>query len=173
MTTPLIANINAPQYINQSAIDVFDLEVIINGVPADPDDQAVNVTMINQATNATVFSRAAEPVANHPGEYNLQLLVSDTSQLGNFTIQWSYAIGGSPVTYNTYVQVGPYSAVYASLVPSMKAIVESVWMRFADEFDSPAGGPNLQTYYQTRFNRGRIAELLRVACGRLNTASQP
>lgn len=173
MTTPLIANINDPQYINQTATDVLALQVIIDGVPADPDGQAVTVTMINQVTSATVFSRTATPVANHPGEYNLQLTAADTSQVGNFTVQWAYAIGGNPVSYDTYVLIGPYSPTYAGLVPAMKMIVESVWMRFADEFDSPAGGPNLQTYYQTRFNRGRIAELLRVACGRLNTAAQP
>lgn len=173
MTTPLIANINDPQYINQTATDVLALQVIIGGVPADPDGQVVTVTMINQATSVTVFSRAATPVANHPGEYNLQLTAADTSQVGTYTVQWAYSIAGNPVSYDTYVMVGAYSPTYAALVPAMKMIVESVWMHFADLFDSANGGPNLQTYYQTRFNRGRIAELLRVACGRLNTAAQP
>jgi hypothetical protein len=173
MTTPLIANINDPQYINQSATDVLALQIIIGGVPADPDEQAVNVTMTNQSTSAVIFSRAADRVANQTGEYNLTLLVSDTAIVGNYTVQWAYSINGSAVTYDTYITVGPYSPTYASLVPAMRAIVEQVWMRFADEFDSPAGGPNLQTYYQSRFNRGRIAELLKIACGRLNTQSQP
>lgn len=173
MTTPLIADINNPQYIGQFATDVLALQIIIGGIPADPDDQAVTVTMTNQATSVVAFSRAATSVANTPGEYNLTLTSADSSTVGIYTVLWAYSIMGNPVSYETYVQIGASSPAYDGLVPAMKQIVESVWMRFSDEFDSPTGGPNLQTYYQTRWNRGRVAQLLRIACGRLNTAAQP
>jgi hypothetical protein len=55
----------------------------------------------------------------------------------------------------------------------MKSIVDDTWIKFADLFDSPEGGPNLQTYYQTHFSRNRIAQLLKTAVGLLNTTAQP
>jgi hypothetical protein len=42
-----------------------------------------------------------------------------------------------------------------------------------DGYDSPQGGPNLQMWYQTHFNRGRLAQLLRQAIQHLNVMGQP
>ena len=55
----------------------------------------------------------------------------------------------------------------------MKCIVESVWVRFADMFDSPQGGPHLQVFFQTAFSRGRLAQLLQIALGKINLTMQP
>jgi hypothetical protein len=55
----------------------------------------------------------------------------------------------------------------------MKQIVTNVWIRFEDTFDSPQGGPHLQVYFQTQMSRGRLAQLLRLALGFLNTMAQP
>lgn len=173
MTAPLITDINDPQYINQYATDVLALQVYIGGALADPDNQLVTVSMTNQATNTVAFSRAATRTG--VGSYQTQLSSSDSSQVGNYTVGWTYTIGGSGNVnvYNTYVAIGAFSATYGVLTTDMRAIVEGVWLRLGDLYDSPAGGPNLATYFQTRFNRGRLAELLRVAMGRLNTAAQP
>jgi hypothetical protein len=171
MSMPLVANIDDPQYINQYGTDVLALQVIIGGVDADPDGESITVTMTNQDTLVVAFTQTATRTA--VGQYQIQLTPTQSGVPGNYTIAWSYTINGTPVVYDTYITIGPYSATYDALVPAMQQIINSVWMRFADLFDSPAGGPNLQTYYQTRFNRGRLADLLRVACGRLNTAAQP
>src|SRR5260370_27118806 len=55
----------------------------------------------------------------------------------------------------------------------MQDLLESVWIRFADEFDSPSGGPNLQSYFQAHWSRGRIAQLMKISIGKLNTIAQP
>lgn len=166
-------------YVSQYAQDVLTLDVRVAGQPADVDGDAVTVEFYLQGdefavpvpADTQVFSRAATRV--DVGLYETQLTSEDSQAPGNYRVHWSYAIASVPQVYDSYVVIGFAAPPYDNLDASMKAIVDSVWVRFADLFDSPEGGPNLQTYFQTHFGRGRIAQLLRVAVGRLNTMAQP
>jgi hypothetical protein len=75
--------------------------------------------------------------------------------------------------YRSYVEVGQANPAYDRLAAPMKDIVDTCWIRFADLFDSPGGGPNLLTYFQTHYGRGRLAQLMKIAVGTLNTVAQP
>lgn len=168
MTDPLPEEI----WVNQYDPVVLGINVYVRGQVGDPDGNAVTVTMTNTATGAPVFTaRAATRVA--PGAYEIQMSSEDTSATGGFTLVWHYALSGVAQTLTTAIEVGQFSPDYAALSDGMKAIVESCWHRFADMFDSPDGGPNLQVYFQSHFTRGRIAQLLRIAMGILNTTAQP
>lgn len=86
--------------------------------------------------------------------------------------------GGSPdpvvaQTYVSYVEVGEASPTYDGLPTPMKEIVENIWWRFADLFDSPLGGPHLQVYMQSHFGRERLSQILISSIGRMNIVSQP
>lgn len=168
MTTP---DFRERQYVSRFSADVLGLSVQRDGIPADVDGFAVSVSMTNEATGAVVFTRPATNVG--VGLYEVALTSSDTDVVGNYRILWSYVMDGVGETYETYIQVGESAPDYDRLEPGFKDIVDSVWMRFADLFDSPFGGPNLQTYFQTHFGRNRLAQLLRVAVGLLNTTAQP
>lgn len=159
------------QYISQYAQDVLGLTIIVAGTPTDPDNSSVTVTLINEQTLATVFSRGATRVA--VGEYQTQLTSAESAQPDDYRVNWVYAIDGQAQYYDAYVTIGQASPTYDALDAGMKEIVDQVWIRFADLFDAPQGGPNLQTYFEANFHRGRIAQLLRVAVGRLNTIAQP
>jgi hypothetical protein len=50
---------------------------------------------------------------------------------------------------------------------------EQVWVRFADLFDSAGGGPNLQSYFQSHWSRGRVAQLMSNSLLRINASAQP
>lgn len=159
------------QYVSRYANDVLGLAVQVAGVPGDVDGNAVTVRMVNEATGTEVFERQA--TREGTGLYETSLTGEESGTVGNFRVEWSYSIGGVAETYTTYIAVGEVSPTYDRLTPGLKAVVDSVWMRFADLFDSPYGGPNLQTYFQSHFGRERIAQLMRIGAGRLNTMAQP
>lgn len=159
-------------WINQYDPAVLGMNVYVRGQIGDPDSNLVQVTMISEDTGAPVFTNRAATRAD-VGAYEIQLTSAETEVIGPYTLTWSYALDGITESSDIAIQVGQFSPEYAALSDGMKGIVESGWNRFEDLFDSPLGGPNLQVYAQSHFNRGRIAQLLRVAVGRLNTAAQP
>jgi hypothetical protein len=161
---------NDRQYVSQYAVDVMGLKILQNQVPIDADG-GVTLTMVSENSGNEVFSRLA--THNATGDYSVTLSSAETSVPGSYTLVWTYVLGGQPQYYETGVEVGPSAPSYDGLVPEMKDLVEQVMIRLADTIDSPGGGPNLTTYVQSKFGRGRIAELMRIALGRLNTVAQP
>jgi hypothetical protein len=159
------------QYVSQYANDVLILTIVVAGQFTDADGQDVTATMFDEHSHATVFSRPANRADT--GDYRITLTSSESGAPGDYRVRWEYLVDGVPRTYDTFVTVGAASPTYDGLTPDMKEVVDQVWVRFADLFDSPAGGPHLQTYFEARFSRGRVAQLLRVAVGRLNTVAQP
>lgn len=159
------------RWVNQYDTPTLGLIVYIQGVPADPDNNAVTVTMTDNNTESILFTRPAARA--DVGAYQLALTSADTGQAGSFTLRWEYVSGGVADYYDTVIEIGVFSPDYAALPADMQDIIEQSWNRFEDLFDSVDGGPHLQTYRQTHFTRNRIAQLLRIALGRLNTVSQP
>lgn len=159
------------QYISQYAQDFLSFAISSAGTLVDPDSNVVMVTCSNVDTEQVAFSRPAARVAT--GQYQVNLASQETSVPGNYTARAQYTISGAAEAYEGLFQIGKSAPPYDVLTADMKGIVESVWARFSDLFDSPLGGPNLQTYFQTKFDRGRMAQLMRVAVGRLNTVAQP
>lgn len=159
------------QYISQFARDVLGLTISTFGSPTDPDGQAVTVMLVNETSHATVLSRPADRAG--VGDYRVTLTPQESAEPGEYRIRWEYVLDGVGQVYDTYAEIGRSSPGYDRLAPGMKEIVDQVWVRFADLFDAPQGGPHLATYFESRFGRGRVAQLLRVAVGRLNTIAQP
>jgi hypothetical protein len=160
------------QWVNQYDPVTLGLRIYVHGQVADPDSQIVTVTMTDESTDTALFTGRVTTRAEL-GAYEIQLTSDDTDTIGSFKLVWSYAIASTPESVTTFIQVGEFSPDYAALSDGMKALVETTWNRFEDQFDSPQGGPNLQVYFQSHFNRGRMAQLLRIAVGRLNTVAQP
>lgn len=172
MTTVETTNVDFRErmYLSQFSTMGFGLSLNLDGLLSDADGN-VSVTMTNEADNSVVFTRNAEHIST--GVYVVGTRSAETSKPGLYTVSWNYSMGGAPDFYQTYVEVGRTAPAYDSLSSEMKDLLERTWIRFADLFDSPAGGPNLQTYFQTHYSRNRMATLLRIALGVLNTAAQP
>lgn len=167
----MTADFRDRQYISQNATDIVGLAINVAGVPTDADGNLVQVTMFAENTNTQVFQRGTDHPAT--GLYETQLAPSESGTPGPVTFVWSYDLNSVVQEYRTYAYIGESAPAYDSLSPGMKGIVDDVWLRFADLFDSPDGGPNLQTYFQSNYGRGRVAQLLKVAVGLLNTTAQP
>lgn len=170
---PGTADYRERRYISAYATDVLGLMLYSAGVPSDADAGVMLAFIRTSGSDApvTVFSEQATKTAT--GTYEVTLTSDQTSTPGLYTLSWSYALNGAAQTYQTYAEIGQPTPDYDQLAPAMKQICDSVWIRLADLFDHPTGGPHLQTYFQDHFGRGRIAQLLRIALGRLNTMAQP
>lgn len=146
----------------------------VYGQPAAPDGDVV-VSMTPQFTHdpEVTLGGTWTATATSTTEYEVVLPPAATSTPGPFLARWDYTVGGHARAGEQPVMIGGSAPAYDALSPEWKAIVESVWLRVADQFDSPMGGPHLQVYMQAHFGRNRIAQLLPIALGRMNTISQP
>lgn len=159
------------RFVSQYGIESVGLEVRRQGVLADADANLVTARMTSLDDATVVFDRQALHVAL--GQYETLLSSAETATPGIWKVTWSYALDAIPQTFVGLLEVGESAPAYDALDVGFKAIIESVWIRFADLFDSPEGGPHLQVYFQSRFGRGRMAQLLKIALQRLNTVAQP
>lgn len=169
MTNPALADPRERRYLSPYSGDGVGLLIHRLGQLADADGD-VETSLVDEEGNPA-FTAVADKVDT--GSYVTLNSPQQTARSGLFTVRWNYALGGVNQSYESYVEIGQPNPSYDNLPEGMKDVIEMCWMRFADLYDSPAGGPHFQTYFQTHYNRGRMADLLRIAMGTLNTVSQP
>lgn len=159
------ASISEYQYISRFSQDLLGLQIFQAGEPADA-DAGVTVELINIEDNLLVTTYSAA----HPsiGEYTILTSSAHTDTPGYYKLIWTYSIGTLPQVYETFIQIGEVAPAFDALPSQFKDIVERVWQRFGDGFDSLTGGPNIQVYFQSHFNRGRIAQAMQWALNRIN-----
>jgi len=166
-------------YHSQFASDLLGIIVNLSGALTDPDNQLVALSMVPVAEIDTGLASTAPPLFSavasrqSPGVYTYQTSSSDLSQVGYATIFWSFTLGGVAQRVQTWVHIEPPAPAYDQLPQVARNVIEEVHAKFADSFDAPFGGPNLQQWAQTHFGRNRIAQLLYQAVGHLNNVAQP
>lgn len=147
------------------------IETRLNGVLTDVAGDVLVGMVPAEGDGAPIF---ADRVAEHvdTGIYEVVLNSGDTSSLGLHLLTFLYTLSGVQI-FTGYLEVTPPTPNYDALTDEGRIAVERTWIKLGDLFDSPYGGPHLQVYLQTRFDRERLAQLLSGAVGRLNTISQP
>jgi len=156
--------------MSQFDTSTVGITVFVAGQQGDPDGNIVTVSMYDIEDNQ-IFNQLA--IRTSVGNYQMTFTTAQSAVPGFYTIAWDFTIASQPQELQTYIQIGATNPAYDSLDAGMKGIVESVWIRFADMFDSPQGGPHLQVFFQTAFSRGRLAQLLQIALNKINLTMQP
>lgn len=155
--------------------DIYNLDFTVadaNGVIVDA-DAPPTASFRFYSDNTQLWSR---PTLDLPetGVYRLTLSSVETATPGLYYVLWSYTLNTIPQLYRTDIEIpAGRTAIYSSLSDEYRGIVDAVWWKFADGFDSALGGPHLQMYAQGSFGRETLAGLLGAALGKLNTTSQP
>lgn len=163
------------RYFGRNTVQVVGLSLIgSDGVTPIDADGSVTFTYYLDNPDGTI-TQIFQRTATHAGlgMYEVTFQASDTAAVGNYHGVWSYDLQTVPETYTIYTVVGESNPAYDQLTDPFKDVVDNVWIRFADLFDSPAGGPHLQTYYQAHWSRGRMAQLMGMGLRRLNVVAQP
>lgn len=141
------------------------------GEPSEAD--ALPVLTFTSDLPDTEFTPVIPTVEREGLDYIAFLPSTATETPGPYLGTWEYQVGGVARVGQQPLVVGEASPAYDALPWGMQSLVDTVWLRMADMFDSPLGGPHLQVYVQSHFGRERIAQLLPVALGRLNLVAQP
>jgi len=168
---PLSGIFSDRRYVSMYRVEALGFHVLRSGAATDADGDVIATFQSLDESPGTLFTRVA--TKTDTGVYEVTLSSAETSYPGIFTLLWNYWLDGIEQNYVGYVEVGQPSPTYDSLDIGFQGIIESTYIRFADLFDSPEGGPHLAVYFQSHFGRERMAQLLRIALGRLNTISQP
>lgn len=162
-------------YVSQFSQPPLGFSVYIGGVLADPDGSIVTARLLMQNPDGSTFQvNAYTATRTAAGVYQVTPSSADTQNPGQAALIWSYTVAGLAQTYVSYLVIGQANPHYDVLPLVMQDFIEGqVWVRFADLFDSAEGGPNLQSYYQTHWSRGRIAQLMGIALQKINGVAQP
>jgi hypothetical protein len=161
-------------YVSQFSRPALTHAIYIAGEPGDPDGQSVTGQLYLQNADGAVSPVSTySAVRQQAGVYVITPSSADTSVPSEAELAWAYSVGGQAQQYASYLTIGPANPAYDALPQDMQDLLELVWIRFADEFDSASGGPNLQSYFQAHWSRGRIAQLMAIAVSKLNTIAQP
>jgi hypothetical protein len=163
------------QYLSQFSQPPLKFSIYIGGVLADPDGQHVAGRLVMDNPDGTSSQvNAYTAVREDAGVYVITPSSADTQIPGYAELDWSYTISSQPQQYASYLEIGPVNPHWDSLPPEMQDFLEQqVWVRFTDLFDSPGGGPNLQSYFQAHWSRGRAAQMMGIALSKINSVGQP
>jgi hypothetical protein len=164
------------EYVSQFSMPSLQLQIHVAGVPADPDGGTATAQLLLQNADGTVSPVNSYTAAKlGPGLFQVVPSSNDTARPSDAELVWAYSISSAPQQYATFLTIGPANPAYDNLQPQFKDAVESVWMRFSDMCDSPAGGPNINStpYFQAHWSRGRVAQLMAIAIDKISTTGQP
>lgn len=159
-------------FVGRYSIYNLDLTVVdAEGGIVDADALPV-ATFKSWVDEVTIWTRTMTRLSL--GTYRVTISSVESSDPGIFFLLSEYDLSGVPQVYRTDIEIPQTtSSLYESLTPEYREIVEAVWDRFEDLIDSPLGGPHLAAYTQSNFGRERVAQLLRIGMGVINTAAQP
>lgn len=162
----------------------LNIKGIINGAESfiDPDPGTVSLQLYlednpdTETPPGNILATATDVsglVHVSTGVYTYTLQPNQTIDSSLITALWSYKVQGTQFSYYDFYETVEPMPTYDSLSDSYKSVVEQTNWMIGDLYDSVDGGPHLIDEFQTKFGYERLAQILVIACNRLNYESQP
>lgn len=158
--------------ISQYSTDNIGIGVYERNDYTDPDNNEVSISVIREDGDVTVIGNDLA-TRDDLGLYSYLLPTSVTSIKGNYTAVWSYVVDGEPKEFKYQFAVVDPQPFFDSLNGEQKQMVENIYHRVSDTFDSTVGGPYLWELPQSSFSFETIAKLMVVDAMNLINYSKP
>lgn len=141
------------------------------GVYHDADGDVI-LQIVRDSDQVTVVDQF---IASHDGIglYSYVLESSVTGTKGNYTVSWTWIMTGVNEAFTQYLIVVDPQPYWDSLNSDQKQLVDNVYHKVSDGFDSTIGGPYLWELPQSSFGLETIARLMTVDAMALINFSKP
>lgn len=146
--------------VSQYAAEYVGVATYENGELADPDGDAVTVSVLRDSDGAIVVNNAPA-IKDDTGLFSYQLTSNDNAVKGDYTVTWNYVMNTQPRSFIDTYTVTDSMTYWDSLSADERNLVNNVYHKVSDTFDSMEGGPYLWELYQTQWNAFEtIAQLM-------------
>lgn len=161
--------------VSQYSTDMIGIAVYERNEYTDAYNDEVNITIVRDSDQHPMVSDIASK-GETTGLYSYSLPIDVTSTKGDYTAVWSYAVGpdeGDSREFKYEFTVVNPQPFFDSLNGEQKQMVENIYHRVSDGFDSTIGGPYLWELPQASFSFETIAKLMVVDAMNLINYSKP
>lgn len=132
-----------------------------------PDTETPPGNLIDTVTDTTGL------IHNSTGVYTFVLQPDQTLDASLLTGIWKYTVQGAQFVYYDFYEIVDPMLTFDGLSDEQKSVVRQTSWQMGDLYDSTDGGPHLIEEFQTKYGYERLAQLLLIACQRLNYESIP
>lgn len=158
--------------VSQYSTDTIGIGIYEQNQYVDADNQEVFVSVLRE-DNESIIIENDMATRDDLGLYSYALSPIITSIKGDYTVTWSYTVNSMQKEFKYQFKVVDPQPFFDSLDPAQKQMVDNIYHRVADGFDSTIGGPYLWELPQSSFSYETIARLMVVDAMNLINFSKP
>lgn len=157
--------------VSQYSTDTIGIGIYEQNQYQDADGDVL-VSVLREETNTLVIDGEVA-TRDDLGLYSFALTVPVTSIKGDYTAAWHYEVNGTSKEFKYQFKVVDPQPFFDSLDAEQKQMVDNIYHRVSDGFDSTIGGPYLWELPQSSFSYETIAKLMVVDAMNLINYSKP
>lgn len=153
--------------ISQFSADTIGIAIIEGNTPTDADGDVVTLTIVRSESGGGTTTVVTDAAATHdttgdPGFYFYNLTLATTQQKAIYTVTWSWQIAAEDRVFAYEFEIVDRQQWFDQLDATGKQMVDNVYHKVSDGFDSTRGGPYLWELPQSRFNFDTVARLMMI-----------
>lgn len=157
--------------VSQYSTDTIGIGIYEQNQYTDADGDVL-ISVLREETETLVIENETA-TRDDLGLYSFNLTVPITSIKGDYTATWTYSVGGVEKEFQYQFKVVDPQPFFDSLDAAQKQLVDNIYHRVSDGFDSTVGGPYLWELPQSSFSYETIAKLVVVDAMNLINFSKP